>query len=163
MKQLRLMAGTLCLLLSQTLWAFAAPEHSDFLIKGAKGINPDHPMTLELLKKAKLPLAAPSANPSGAESPKTARQVMDYFDGKIAAVICTEGLSPLTEAADVGHSMYLSVRINLVITVIAAFVGMFVPAVLLLVKGSIAVSLLISLMLVWVIPVVLVSLFVLKP
>ena len=83
--------------------------------------------------------------------------------GKIAAVICTEGLSPLTEAADVGHSMYLSVRINLVITVIAAFVGMFVPAVLLLVKGSIAVSLLISLMLVWVIPVVLVSLFVLKP
>ena len=48
---------------------------------------PDHPMTLELLKKAKLPLAAPSANPSGAESPKTARQVMDYFDGKIAAVI----------------------------------------------------------------------------
>lgn len=83
--------------------------------------------------------------------------------GKIAAVICTEGLSPLTEAADVGHSMYLSVRINLVITVIAAFVGMFVPAVLLLVKGSIAVSLLILLMLVWVIPVVLVSLFVLKP
>lgn len=83
--------------------------------------------------------------------------------GKIAAVICTEGLSPLTEAADVGRSMYLSVRINLVITVIAAFVGMFVPAVLLLVKGSIAVSLLISLMLVWVIPVVLVSLFVLKP
>ncbi|MBP3483693.1 MAG: threonylcarbamoyl-AMP synthase [Oscillospiraceae bacterium] len=48
---------------------------------------PDHPMTLELLKKAKLPLAAPSANPSGAESPKTARQVMDYFNGKIAAVI----------------------------------------------------------------------------
>lgn len=48
---------------------------------------PNHPMTLELLKKAKLPLAAPSANPSGAESPKTARQVMDYFDGKIAAVI----------------------------------------------------------------------------
>lgn len=48
---------------------------------------PDHPMTLELLKKAKLPLAAPSANPSGAESPKTAQQVMDYFNGKIAAVI----------------------------------------------------------------------------
>ena len=83
--------------------------------------------------------------------------------GKIAAVICTEGLSPLTEAADVGHSMYLCVRINLVITVIAAFVSMLVPAVLLLVKGSIAVSILILLMLVWVIPVVLVSLFVLKP
>ena len=44
-------------------------------------------MTLELLKKAKLPLAAPSANPSGAESPKTAQEVMDYFEGSIAAVI----------------------------------------------------------------------------
>lgn len=48
---------------------------------------PDHPMTLELIKKSALPLAAPSANPSGAESPKTAQEVMEYFDGKIAAVI----------------------------------------------------------------------------
>ena len=30
---------------------------------------PDHPMTLELLRRAELPFAAPSANPSGAESP----------------------------------------------------------------------------------------------
>lgn len=48
---------------------------------------PDHQMTLELIKKARLPLAAPSANPSGEESPKTARKVLDYFDGRIAAVI----------------------------------------------------------------------------
>lgn len=48
---------------------------------------PDHPMTLELIKKSALPLAAPSANPSGAESPRTAQEVMEYFDGKIAAVI----------------------------------------------------------------------------
>lgn len=48
---------------------------------------PDHPMTLELLKKTKLPLAAPSANPSGEESPKSAQAVLDYFDGAIAAVI----------------------------------------------------------------------------
>ena len=33
---------------------------------------PDHPLTLELLKRSELPLAAPSANPSGAPSPKTA-------------------------------------------------------------------------------------------
>ena len=32
---------------------------------------PDHPLTLELLKKAQIPFAAPSANPSGAPSPKT--------------------------------------------------------------------------------------------
>lgn len=48
---------------------------------------PDHPMTQELLKKAKLPFAAPSANPSGEPSPKNAQTVMQYFDGKIAAVI----------------------------------------------------------------------------
>ena len=48
---------------------------------------PDHPLTLSLLKRCGLPLAAPSANPSGEESPKTAEQVFTYFDGKIDAVI----------------------------------------------------------------------------
>ena len=48
---------------------------------------PDHPLTLELLTKCGVPLAAPSANPSGAPSPKTAAQVLEYFDGKIDAVI----------------------------------------------------------------------------
>ncbi len=48
---------------------------------------PDHPMTLELLRECGLPLAAPSANPSGEASPRTAEQVLTYFDGKIDAVI----------------------------------------------------------------------------
>lgn len=48
---------------------------------------PDHPMTLELLRLAGVPFAAPSANPSGEPSPKNARTVLDYFDGKIAAVV----------------------------------------------------------------------------
>lgn len=48
---------------------------------------PQHPMTLELLKLSGLPFAAPSANPSGAESPKTADQVREYFDGKIEAIV----------------------------------------------------------------------------
>ena len=48
---------------------------------------PDHPMTLELLKKAGVPFAAPSANPSGEESPKTAQKVWDYFSGKIEGII----------------------------------------------------------------------------
>lgn len=48
---------------------------------------PDHPMTLEALKLAELPFAAPSANPSGEPSPKNAGSVVKYFDGKIAAVI----------------------------------------------------------------------------
>jgi len=44
-------------------------------------------MTLELLKAAGVPLAAPSANPSGEPSPKNAQTVLEYFDGKIDAVI----------------------------------------------------------------------------
>ncbi len=48
---------------------------------------PDSPKTLELLKLAGVPLAAPSANLSGAPSPKTAEDVLAYFDGKIEAVI----------------------------------------------------------------------------
>lgn len=48
---------------------------------------PNHPLTLALLKACKLPLAAPSANPSGEKSPKTAGEVLGYFEGKIEAVI----------------------------------------------------------------------------
>lgn len=48
---------------------------------------PNHPLTLKLLRDAFLPLAAPSANPSGEPSPKNAEKVMEYFDGKISAVI----------------------------------------------------------------------------
>lgn len=48
---------------------------------------PEQAQTLALLKECGFPLAAPSANPSGAESPKTAAAVLDYFDGRIAGVI----------------------------------------------------------------------------
>ena len=48
---------------------------------------PDHPMTLELLRLSGVPFAAPSANPSGEPSPKTAEEVKAYFDGKIAAIV----------------------------------------------------------------------------
>lgn len=48
---------------------------------------PDHPLTLALLREAKIPLAAPSANPSGSPSPKTAQEVLAYFDGRIDAVL----------------------------------------------------------------------------
>ncbi len=48
---------------------------------------PDHPLTLEALRLAGLPFAAPSANPSGQPSPKTAQEVYAYFSGQIEAVI----------------------------------------------------------------------------
>ena len=55
---------------------------------GTVGLRcPASPPTLALLKKCALPLAGPSANPSGAPSPKTADQVTAYFDGAIDAIL----------------------------------------------------------------------------
>lgn len=48
---------------------------------------PEHKMTLELLRLAQVPFAAPSANPSGSESPKTAQEVYEYFNGQIEGII----------------------------------------------------------------------------
>ena len=57
---------------------------------GGKSIGfrcPDHPLTLALLGQLDFPLAGPSANPSGAPSPKSAEDVLGYFDGQIGAVL----------------------------------------------------------------------------
>ena len=54
---------------------------------------PDHPLTLELIKRAGLPLAAPSANPSGKESLKNGESVLNYFDGKIVYVNVMKNMS----------------------------------------------------------------------
>ena len=48
---------------------------------------PRQEQTLSLLRRLEFPLAVPSANPSGEQSPKSAEQVLRYFDGKIDAVI----------------------------------------------------------------------------
>lgn len=57
---------------------------------------PDHPMTLALIQALGAPLAAPSANPEGAPSPKSAEAVFAYFDGKIHGILdggtCTVGV-----------------------------------------------------------------------
>lgn len=57
---------------------------------------PSHKVARELIKKAGLPLAAPSANLSGSPSPTKASHVMDDLSGKIGAVIdggdCEVGL-----------------------------------------------------------------------
>ena len=68
----------------------AKPEIPSIVLAGGTTVGlrcPDHPLTLSLLKSCGLPLAAPSANPSGEPSPKTAEQVLGYFDGRIDAVI----------------------------------------------------------------------------
>ena len=73
---------------------------------------PDHPATLALIEAAQLPLAAPSANPSGAPSPKTADDVLAYFNGQIAAVIdggpC--GIGRESTLVDLSHTPYRILR-----------------------------------------------------
>ncbi|PPQ27049.1 L-threonylcarbamoyladenylate synthase [Rhodopila globiformis] len=48
---------------------------------------PDHPVAQSLLRQADRPVAAPSANRSGAVSPTTARHVLEGLSGRIAAVL----------------------------------------------------------------------------
>lgn len=48
---------------------------------------PDHPLTLELLRRTGFPLAAPSANPYGCISPTQSEHVLRYFDGKIPMIL----------------------------------------------------------------------------
>lgn len=57
---------------------------------------PSHPVAHELLKAAKLPIAAPSANRSGKISPTTAQHVQDEFAGEDLTILdggsCIVGL-----------------------------------------------------------------------
>jgi L-threonylcarbamoyladenylate synthase len=48
---------------------------------------PAHPLALELLRAAAIPVAGPSANRSGAVSPTTAEHVLEGLSGRIAAVL----------------------------------------------------------------------------
>lgn len=48
---------------------------------------PDHPIALELIRAAGLPIAAPSANRSGKPSPTQASHVASDLDGRIAGIV----------------------------------------------------------------------------
>lgn len=73
---------------------------------------PAHPLAQALLRASGLPLAAPSANPSGRVSPTSATHVLDGLDGRIAAVIdggpCAVGVESTILAVDaVGRPVLL--------------------------------------------------------
>ena len=61
---------------------------------------PNHPITLELLRLADVPVAAPSANLSGHPSPTTAAQVAKDLDGRIAAIV-DGGVCSIGEASTI--------------------------------------------------------------
>jgi L-threonylcarbamoyladenylate synthase len=48
---------------------------------------PRHPLALNLIERAGVPIAAPSANPFGHTSPTTARHVLDQMAGKVDMVL----------------------------------------------------------------------------
>ncbi len=48
---------------------------------------PSHPVALELIRRAQVPVAAPSANRFGHISPTTAQHVLDDLDGRIDALV----------------------------------------------------------------------------
>jgi len=58
---------------------------------------PDHPVASALLRRTAHPVVAPSANPAGQPPAREARQVLDYFEGKIDLVLdggpCRHGRS----------------------------------------------------------------------
>lgn len=62
----------------------------DLVTAGLPGVGvriPQHPIALELLRRAGCPVAAPSANPFGRISPTTAQHVMDGLNGRIDMVV----------------------------------------------------------------------------
>ena len=98
-----------------TLVVRAAPEIPSAVRAGGDTVGlrcPDHPLTLDLLHALALPLAAPSANPSGAPSPKTAREVLNYFDGRIDCVLIGGecGLGRESTVVDLSETPYRILR-----------------------------------------------------
>lgn len=73
-----------------TLVLKKSPLISDLLTAGNEGVAirmPNHPLSLELLKKLRFPLAAPSANPFGYVSPTTALHVERQLGDKIPYIL----------------------------------------------------------------------------
>lgn len=80
-------------------------------------------------------------------------------DSKVAAVVCREGLAPLTHMADTGRSMYMAVRINLMVTALSVAFTLLTVFLKLLISSTIGAGFLLAVMVFWTIPVIAVSVF----
>lgn len=79
-------------------------------------------------------------------------------NSKIAAVVCREGLSPLTTMAETGRNIYMATRVNLLITVIGGILGMIMVLIKML-TSTISLNFILLIMLLTAIPVLLISVF----
>ncbi len=81
-------------------------------------------------------------------------------DERIAAILCNEGLPPLTSVADIGRSMYMAINLNLILNLLASVLGVALVFIRFLATGSNSLATLFLFMLVCTLPVLLVSFFV---
>ena len=77
----------------------------------------------------------------------------------IAAVVCKEGLGPLTDVADTGRSVYTVTKTNLAISLAASFLGIFISFLRLMVSGAVKPGFLLLLMILFSLPVLVLSFF----
>jgi L-threonylcarbamoyladenylate synthase len=73
-----------------TLLLPRAPAVPDAVTAGRSLVGvrvPSHPVALEMIRRAGVPVAAPSANRFGHVSPTTAQHVLDDLDGRIDAIL----------------------------------------------------------------------------
>ena len=75
------------------------------------------------------------------------------IDSQIAAVVCREGLGPLTDVADTGRSIFVVTRINTLITLASSVMGLLITFFKLVVSGSISPGGTLLMMLLFAIPV----------
>ncbi len=77
---------------------------------------------------------------------------------QIAAVVCREGLAPLTTMAETGRNMYMATRVNLLVTVIGAVLGMITVLIKIL-TSAISLNFILLVMLLTALPVLIISVF----
>ena len=78
-------------------------------------------------------------------------------DSKIAAVVCREGLGPLTHVAETGRKMYLAVRANLAVTLASSLLGVLLVFIKLISAGTVSPMFLLVYMLLSAVPVAVIS------
>lgn len=72
---------------------------------------------------------------------------------KVAAVVCRDGLGPLSNMADLGHKMYVATKTSLYISAISAVLGVLICFLRLLSVGGVGVGFLLLFMLLCALPV----------
>ena len=80
-------------------------------------------------------------------------------DSLISAVVCREGLGPLTDVADTGRSIFVVSRANTLISVAASVIGMLFSFIRLTVYGSTGVGGMLLMMILFALPVLVLGLF----